>query len=379
MGGATDVSAVGSRIHVRRYEPRDEPGIARFNARLAGGGAMWTVYAEQAHDYADADVITRRLFVAESGSAVRGAVWLHEHDFVVHGSGHRAGWAKYPVSESLVDQAYAGVPGALMIRMQREQPRLMALGMGGHEGAFARLLRSMRWLGIDVPNFVRLVRPARVLRRFRYIRTTASRRLALDALAMSGAGWLLWRAYESGRLLRGVDCRGVSAEVVDRFGDWADALWEKARPAYAFIGRRDARMLNVMMPSAMPVERLRVSRDGRTIGWAVVVLRNRHRDLRDAFGALRVGLIADVLAEPANAEAVVYAADRHLQAAGADLIFSNQLHRAWGVALKSRGYIAAPSQFAFYCSPKMSELMRASAGVGDFHVNRGDCHGPMFT
>lgn len=365
-------------MKVRRFETSDDADIARFNERLKAGGVAWPVYAEGPHDQAHADVISKRLFVAEVGDEVRGAVWLHEHEFRVNGAAHRAGWAKYPVSESLVDSTYGGVPGALVIRLMREQPRLMALGMGGHGGAFARLLSSMRWTGISVPNYVRMVRPARVLRNLRYVRTTPLRRAVLDALAVTGVGWAAWRAYESWRRLsaRGTT-RGIEAQLVDRFGDWADVIWERTRDAYGLVARRDARMLNAMMPLTMPVERLRVTRAGADIGWAVVRRREPAENPSGAFGPLRVGLIADALADPSDALAVIRAADRYLQAREVDLIFSNQTHIAWGAALVSTGYISAPSQFAFYRSPKMSELL-SGAEPGRFHINRGDCDGPMF-
>ena len=240
------------------------------------------MYAEAPHDQADSDVITKRLFVADTGDAVRGAVWLHEHEFRVNGMPHRAGWAKYPVSESLVDTSYGGVPGALVIRLLREQPRLMALGMGGQRGAFARLLSGMRWTGMSVPNFVRLVRPARVLRNLSYVRTTPLRRVALEVLAVSGLGWAGWRAYESWRQLTArAKTYTAETQVVGRFDSWADAVWERTSDAYGLIARRDARMLNAMMPPTMPVERLRVSHGGADIGWAVV----RRRDPADRLTA----------------------------------------------------------------------------------------------
>lgn len=365
-------------MKVRRYERPDEVGIARFNERLRAGGVAWPVYAEGPHDRIHEDVLTKRLFVAETGDAVRGAVWLHEHEFRVGGQSHRAGWAKYPVSESLVDGAFAGVPGALVIRLIREQPRLMALGMGGHDGAFARLLRGMRWTGASVPNYVRLVHPMRVLRGLSYIRSSPVRRAFLDTLAFSGAGWAGWRLYEGGRRVAAhVNMRGVEARTVDQFDDWADALWERAHSRYGFVARRDARMLNAMMPASMPVIRLRVSRYGKDVGWAVVRRRDPGETSAGGFGRLRVGLIADALAPPEDARVVIRAADRFLHDSDVDLIFSNQMHRVWGDALLASGYIEAPSQFAFYRSPKMTELL-ASLDVRDFHVNRGDCDGPMF-
>jgi hypothetical protein len=229
---------------------------------------------------------------------------------------------------------------------------------------------------MSVPLFIRLVRPARVLRNLPYVRTTALRRVVLDALAVSGLGWAGWRAYESWRRFTARGATGGEARLVDRFDDWTDTVWERTRDAYGLIARRDGQMLNAVMPVTMPVERLRVSRAGVDIGWAVVRRREPAENPSGSFGPLRVGLIADALADPSDALAVIEAADRYLEARDVDLIFSNQTHHAWCAALASNGYISAPSQFAFYRSPKMSELL-VGAEPSRFHINRGDCDGPM--
>jgi len=95
------------------------------------------------------------------------------------------------------------------------------------------------------------------------------------------------------------------------------------------------------------------------------------------FGPLTLGLVADGFALPADARAVVTVAAAYLRERGADLLLSNQSHPAWGEALTSAGFVAGPSQFAFYRAPKVAALF----GGGQppvFHVNRGDCDGPLF-
>lgn len=364
-------------MKVRRIQPDDAPRIARLNARLAAGGVHWHVWDEGPEDGADRVPIASRCFVAEADDEVRGAVWLHEHGFWVHGEERRAGWAKYPVSESLVDSAFGGVPAAMLIKLTREQPLLMALGMGGRGGAFARLLQSMRWTGVDVPFLVRLVRPARVLRHLRSIRSSAARRAALDLLAFSGLGWAGWRVVEGVRRLRAPRTAPLHVTVETHFGAWADEVWERTHRAYGFAAKRDAAMLNTMYPPELPVARLRMRRDGQDVGWSVVLLRDLRDRPENPFGPLRVGLIADGMADPVDAAAITGAADAHLARLAPDLLWSNQLHPAWVAALEAAGYQAAPSQFAMLWSPKMHAALGASAERG-MHVNRGDCDGPMF-
>jgi hypothetical protein len=138
----------------------------------------------------------------------------------------------------------------------------------------------------------------------------------------------------------------------------ANTLWEHTRDDYAFIARRDADMLNASYPATMPVIRLRLRRAGVDIGWAVVRRREVSEDGSGPFGRLRVGLIADALAAPPELGGALAAADRFLSTRGVDLIVSNQTHGACGNAFRALGYLSAPSQFAFYCSPKMSELLK---------------------
>lgn len=364
-------------VKVRRYEEADAARIARFNERLTAGEIRWHVWGEGPHDGADRVPIATRCFVADSDGEVRGAVWLHEHGFWMNGEERRAGWAKYPVSESLVDPAFGGIPAAMLIKLTREQPLLMALGMGGRSGTFARLLQSMRWTGVDVPFFLRLVHPARVLRRLRSVRSSALRRAVLDLLALTGIGWAGWRALETLRRLRAPRAAAVEVTEEPRFGAWADAVWERTHGAYGLVARRDAAMLNAMFPAELPVVRLRMRRAGEEVGWAVVLLRDLQERPDNPFGALRVGLIADGMGAPADAAAITTAADRHLEAMQADLIFSNQLHPAWIAALEGCGFQSAPSQFAFFSSPKLQAALGDGAGRG-MHVNRGDCDGPMF-
>lgn len=364
-------------MKVRRFQSEDLPRISRLNARLAAGGVQWHVWGEGPADGDDRRPIATRCFVAEADDEVRGAVWLHEHAFWVDGAERRAGWAKYPVSESLVDPAFGGVPAAMLIKLTREQPLLMALGMGGRDGAFARLLQGMRWKGVDVPFMVRLARPGRVLRHLRSVRSTAARRIALDLLAFTGLGWAGWRLVEGWQRLRAGRAAPLEVTVETHFGEWADETWHRTRGAYGFVAARDAAMLNAMYPPELPVARLRMRRDGREVGWSVVLL----RDLRDRpanpFGPLRVGLIADAMGDPADAAAIIGAADAHLQRLGPDLLWSNQLHPAWVEALAAAGYRAAPSQFAMLWSAKMDAALGTAAERG-MHVNRGDCDGPMF-
>jgi len=64
----------------------------------------------------------------------------------------------------------------------------------------------------------------------------------------------------------------------------------------------------------------------------------------------------------------MHAAAGFLRERGVDLIVSNQMHPAWGAALRGAGFFQAPSNFLLAISPKLGETLRDPRGI---HINRG--------
>jgi hypothetical protein len=359
--------------------------VDRLNARLEAGGVTHKVWPGPTGEVLGGSAESprsSRLFVAAGDGEVRGGVWLAEQDFFVAGARERAAWLKYPVAESLVAPAFSGVPASLLLQLLREQPRLMALGLGGHEGPLARLLAGLRWTGVTVPFFARLVRPARVLRELRAIRHTGPRRLALDLLAASGLGWAGYRSLRWQRSWSlSSDARAARGEEVPSFGDWAEALWERHRSAYGLVGDRNRTTLNELYPASFAgLSRLRVRRSAEDIGWACT-LRVDLREQGDErhFGRLAVGVLADGFGAPTDAAGIVGAAVDHLMRSDVDLIITNLSHPAWQGAVRAHGFLAGPSNFAFYQAPAMAKLLSTAAvQSAGLHLTRGDCDGPKW-
>jgi len=112
-----------------------------------------------------------------------------------------------------------------------------------------------------------------------------------------------------------------------------------------------------------------------------VVLRLDLRDGRDRdhFGRLAVGVVADGLAAPADAGAVIAAGVEHLLTSDVDILISNQSHSAWITALRHLGFYAGPSNFAFYYAPTMQALLQSDVTQAKgLLLNRGDCDGPRW-
>lgn len=371
-------------IVVRRYQAGDAAAIDRLNRRFVAAGLPHRVDCEDVRGgeepSLDEQPIIARLYVAANAQEVHGGVWLKEQLFWSEGRPVRVGWVEYPVAESLMDGAAAGVPTSLLFTLLRQQPQLMALGMGGHAGPLARLLAAARWDGSSVPFFFGLLRPSRVLRQLSHARTTCTRRMVADGLAYSGLGWIAYKLVSGAcAAIRARPPRGYRSVVVDRFGGWADDLWARCRDSYGFIAVRDSRALNSLYPDGFAcLARLRVQHGARDVGWICARSINaagtwfeRH------FGNLRLGILTDALAHPADAAAVMEAGRRYLREDGVDLIVTFQSHPAWCAAAVSTGLLPGPSNCAFYRSPAIERLITtAAANDRHCHLTYSDGDGP---
>jgi hypothetical protein len=114
----------------------------------------------------------------------------------------------------------------------------------------------------------------------------------------------------------------------------------------------------------------------RTLGWTLVM--DTQMEAHERFGSLRVGSIVDVLADPADAPAVVGAAFRFLRARGVDLVVSNQAHPAWIDAFARHGFTVVQGRRVFAASPELHKALEpwteTSRGL---HLTNMDGHGPM--
>jgi hypothetical protein len=373
-----------SAIQVRRFTAADVPAIQRLDARLAAAGVPHRIGCQDARADGDPSLdrepIIERLYVAAAGDEIRGGVWLKEQMFWSDEGPLRVGWPKYLIAESPVNGMRAVVPASLLFSLVREQPRLLALGMGGTSGPFARLLAAARWNGSAMPFFAAFVRPSRVLRNLSCVRTTWLRRAIADALSYSGlasaAGHLL-SVSRAGRRTRAI--RKYSGTVVDRFGDWADEVWEQCRDAYSFIAIRDSRAANALYPDGLKcLTRLRVRNDDGDVGWicaraidAAGTAFERH------FGRLKLGILTDGLAHPSDAAGVLDVGVRQLIENGVDLILMYQSHPAWCGAARRVGFLPAPSPSAFYRSPAIDAVLtKAVAKNRHCHLTWSDGDGP---
>lgn len=369
------------RITVRRFAAEDEPAIDRLNERLRAGGSNHRLYREDLSRNPTADLAIRpvndSLWVAASGGEIHGSAWLREQYFLVDGEQHRVGWMKYPVSESLVDAKYAGVPASMVFQLLRQQPCLMGIGMGGHDAPFARLLARAGWVASTIPLFFRVSRPFRFLRGMVYARRRKWwMRLGMDLAAWSGLGWLAHAvAVRTARVDAPAD---LTATVEPRFAPWADDAWQRIAGAYGALAVRDAKTLDFTFPASFPgLLRIRVRSGDTELGWVCAqILSNRGEHAR-YFGSLKVGLITDALALPSDAAVVLKAGVDHLEREPVDVVLVYLSHVAWQTAARRLRFLSGPSTLAFYRSPRAEDLLVGDAVESQrCHFTASDGHGP---
>ena len=352
------------------------PAVADFNARLVAGGADPELLfpedpVQEGRPNGLGRLFEERFLMVEEGS-VHGGFILRHQDFWLGDTVASIAHFRLPLSEGIVSRKFAGVGMQMVRRALEEQPLLFALGMGGRQQALPRLLEGMQWKIWEVPFYFFVNRPFRFLRGIRVLRSDAWRRVTLDVAAFSGLGWVVTRISQC--FARRAAPEDVTTENIHAFSHLDDELWDDCKSHYSFLAVRDSATLQLLYPensARFLCRRVRQS-GGKPVGWFVAL--DTAMQGHKQFGNLRVGTIADALARPEDAEAVIHAAAGFLRARGVDLIVSNQMHPAWGAALRAAGFFQAPSNFVLAISPQLKEYCGDAHGI---HINRGDGDGPI--
>lgn len=368
------------KIEIVPYTREYENEVRNFNSRLRAKDSPFRFpdnhIPQWLPEHKSRRVYQQFSLALDEQSMVRGAYILKHQEFLLNGTVRRVADYHLPISEAIVDPKYNCVGLKLLADATRKQPLLFALGMGGYQQPLPRMLNAARWSIAPLPFFFRVVRPRAFFKNIAALRTTPFRRLACDLMAVTGLGRLVVQAT---RVIRPAARRpkSVALEKVDEFSHWADEVWRACKDQYALIAVRDKDVLNVLYPPGHKrFIRLKVVREGKPIGWAVLLVTpmSGHKQ----FGNMKVGTLVDCLAEPTHAISVVACAREVLESRGADLVVSNQAHAAWCEALRACGFLEGPSNFLFAASPKLaSNFQPFIEKRGLFHLNRGDGDGPI--
>ena len=366
-------------IAIQPYSADLIPAVKGFNQRLVAGGVAPEFHFPENNiphwlPKLEGRRIHQEYYLAVDGDCVRGGFILKYQDFFFHGKPQPVVYYHLPISEGIVNKAYAGVGVHMLRSALKLQPMLFALGMGGFDRPLPQMLKAMGWSLCAVPFYFRVNHPAKFLRGIAPLRETKSRRLLLDLAAVTGVGWAGIRLINSRRTSSPE--RGLFVEQVEGFTERDNDLWKQCRERYKLIADRACAALNVLYPRSKNFLCIRINRASGFIGWAVL-LDTQMRDNK-YFGNMRLGSIVDCLALPENALAVMQAATQFLEQRGVDLIISNQSHHAWGGALKSSGFLETRSNFIFGASRPLAELLSPfQNNQNQVFLNRGDGDGPV--
>lgn len=370
------------RIEIVPYSASHERAVSDFNARMSAGGSPWGFYTSSTPDWIarrPGQEVWREYHVAvDSAGEVHGAFALKPQPWLVRGQTHVVADWQGPFSEGSVDPKFNTL-GLRMIRdMLKKQPLLYSWGHGGNEQPVVEMLLKMGWQMHQTPFALLVCRPSRFLRFNAILRASPLRRLALDAAAWSGVGYMAMKLLHLALRQRAPRRFTGVATVVPEFGPWADDLWNQVKGRYTAIAQRDAASMNALVPAGGWPNgiRLKVEREGAVIGWAVVLDTPMDGDAR--YGTLRVGSIVDCLADPDDAGDVVAAATRFLRQRGVDIVISNQAHPAWAQGFGYNGYVVLPNKRMFAPSPALRTLLEPfeETALG-LHLTNMDGHGPM--
>lgn len=234
-----------------------------------------------------------------------------------------------------------------------------------------------------LPNFLRVLQPARVLRRLDleavslagvpgWIRGTlqlAQRRGVARVLGAAAAGLArVWTGVVGGRRLP--HWVGRLEELED---EQLDALWRRVRAGLAAASCRDAAYLRrcysrddgrYMAAAAMA--------DGRLAGLAIV---RRPRDIGDPrLRGIRVATIAELLYPSDRADlglATLATAERAARELAADAVLCSASHRSVAPTLRRRAFIRLPGNLHFLIKDVPGEPALPNE-LEDWWLTRGD-------
>jgi hypothetical protein len=363
-----------SPMQVKAFTADRVPAVRTFNGRLAAAGAPWRFPEDPVTTWLPRTTyspVFQEYLLLTQGDEVRGGYVLKHHQASLGSALVQVGSMYWPVSEGAIDRNYALVARELVQDALRREPLLFCVGLEGEETPIARLLRALGWRLSVVPFRFKVLNGTRVLRELRYLRSRPLWRWLLDLAAISGAGWA-GAKLANVALTRRARRVPLTFEVVDEFGAWADDLWRACRSRYAFLSVRDRVALNSVFPPGRPeFVRLKVASEDRVLGLSV--LKNAVDPGHPSFGPLRVGTIADCLALPENAEAIIRASASVLRQRGVDMLVSNQTHPAWVESLRQAGFLSGPSTCVLATSRDLTDRIAAIDPHWEaIHVNRGD-------
>jgi hypothetical protein len=361
-------------LHFEQYEPTHVPAVRAFNRRMGEKGmAAGFLLPEAPLPFNPTLPLSTQCWLAVDGEEIRGGYLLQRRDFWILGQRLQVCDFQSPISEGVVDRRYTMVGAQLIRHALTVNPLIYTVGMGGLDRPLPRLLKSLRFSVTTVPFLFLVNHGGRFLAEIQHLRSSAVKRFALDTVRYSGLGWLAANAAHCIGVLR--RDRTVRFQQVATLDEIADDTWDRSRYEYSLLAVRDSQMMRLLFDGRDRAICIEVWRGEQRAGWAVV-LETQMRENR-YFGNMRLGVVADCLARPADAAAVIQAARDCLIAADVDLLVANFQHPAWISACRRAGFFPAPSNHGLAFSPKLVQSLQPFVQQlrTQIHLTRSDGDG----
>lgn len=369
-------------LKILLYSKENENEVVAFNRRLKDGNASFSfpeIYKSNRWPRIDdgRKIYEDYYLVIENDVTVRGGYILKSQEFILNDNEVTIGNIQLPLSEGAVNKAFNIIGIKIVKDALEKQPLLYALGMGGSDKQFPRLLQSLGWSLDEIPFYFKIIHPKIFFRNIKIIRKTTIRKILFDIIAYSGLGWIGFKCFDIFKKRGKIYGKNTFYEEVHSFGEWADELWQKVKDNFIFCSVRDKQTLNILYPNDnSKFIRLRVTIENKIEGWLLLLVTSMSN--HQYFGDMRVGSIIDCLATVGKATEIMAAAEKYLRQKNVDLIISNQAYFAYEAAFIKNGYLRGPSNFIFATSRKLTESLNLiESPLNKMHINRGDGDGPM--
>lgn len=361
-------------IRIEAYTGRHEAAARGFNERIAGAADFGLPPDAPLPEPEDGPIRNLHFVVLEEDTIRGGFLLAGFTGWFNEGQAVRVWNCREPISEGIVNSKYSLLAIHILKHIQRHSPYVFALGMGGEQLPFPRLLRGAGWTIDPVPFLFRIVSAGRFARELSLLQGRRLRPLARLAAsvgaAQAGAALLQIRSLSAS-----FAARGCTIEMMEEWGDWADEVWSRFGVICSFSVERNREMLRSLYPLADGrITAWLIRHRGAVLGWAATM--NTQMENHKYFGNMRVGTILDCVAAPEGIRACAALVTKILARQGADLIVTNQSHVDLIRAFRQTGFLSGRSNYILATSKGFSEaISKQQGGRQRVHFTRGDSDG----
>jgi hypothetical protein len=360
------------KIAIQPFEPRYRDAVIAFNARMRDAQAPTDfVLPQDPKPIVRVGAVATIHYVAVSqDEQVRGGMICREYPALVAGRPERVVNISSPLSEGIVNPAFAFVGPSLIKFAVARHPHVFVVGMGRADNPLPRMLKAIGWSAAAVPFYFRLLRAGRCVRNLYPLRTSLARRVAARVASGTGVAALGSLVAHRPSTCAVRTAARFETEPVASWDHAADAVWESFASELSFGVERARSVLPFLYPLRGDGPRAwLLKQNGIVSGWFGMLMTRMSGN--KYFGDLAVATLTDCVGSESAIQAAMVLATHEATALGADILVTNQQHIHAREACLSAGWRPGPSNFLIATSRSLSP-----AGQGDrSYVTRTDGDG----